>query len=63
MNFHIAAAAEQQSAVADEMNLNLTNVRELVDGSVGVVTELAQTSIDMQHQASDLEAKIDAFKV
>ncbi|MEC6798404.1 methyl-accepting chemotaxis protein [Photobacterium sp. S4TG1] len=63
MNFHIAAAAEQQSAVADEMNVNLTNVRELVDGSVGVVTELAQTSIEMQHQASDLEAKIDTFKV
>ena len=63
MNFHIAAAAEQQSAVADEMNINLTNVRELVDGSVGVVTELAQTSIDMQHQANDLEAKIDIFKV
>lgn len=63
MNFHIAAAAEQQSAVADEMNINLTNVRELVDGSVGVVTELAQTSIDMQHQVNDLEAKIDIFKV
>ncbi|MEC6816429.1 methyl-accepting chemotaxis protein [Photobacterium toruni] len=63
MNFHIAAAAEQQSAVADEMNINLTNVRELVDGSVGVVTELAQTSIAMQHQASDLETKIDTFKV
>ncbi len=63
MNFHIAAAAEQQSTVADEMNINLTNVRGLVDGSVGVVTELAQTSVDMHLQANDLETKINAFKV
>ncbi|KJG09307.1 methyl-accepting chemotaxis protein [Photobacterium kishitanii] len=63
MNFQIAAAAEQQSTVADEMNMNLTNVRELVDGSVGVVTELTQTAVEMHQQASDLEAKIDTFKV
>lgn len=63
MNFHIAAAAEQQSTVTDEMNQNLTNVRELVEGSVYVVTELAQTSVEMHQQASDLETKIDAFKV
>ncbi|PSW31501.1 methyl-accepting chemotaxis protein [Photobacterium phosphoreum] len=63
MNFQIAAAAEQQSTVADEMNLNLTNVRELVDGSVGVVTELAQTAVDMHQQANDLETKIATFNV
>ena len=63
MNFQIAAAAEQQSTVADEMNMNLTNVRELVDSSVGVVTELAQTAVSMHQQANDLEKKIDTFNV
>lgn len=63
MNFHIASAAEQQTAVADEMNQNLTNVRELVEASVTVVTELSETSDTMQAYANDLEGKIQAFKV
>lgn len=63
MNFQIAAAAEQQSTVADEMNINLTNVRELANGSVGVVTELAFTAVDMHQQANDLKNKIATFKV
>lgn len=63
MNFHIASAAEQQTTVADEMNQNLTNVRELVEASVIVVTELSETSDTMQNQANELEGKIQAFNV
>ncbi|OAN19040.1 chemotaxis protein [Photobacterium jeanii] len=63
MNFHIASAAEQQSSVADEMSQNLSNVRELVEASVMVVTELSETSDVMQEQAMDLEKKIQAFNV
>ncbi|KHT65495.1 chemotaxis protein [Photobacterium gaetbulicola] len=63
MNFHIASAAEQQSTVADEMNQNLTNVRELVEASVVVVSELSETSDAMQSHASELEKKIQAFHV
>ncbi|PQJ65983.1 methyl-accepting chemotaxis protein [Photobacterium angustum] len=63
MNFHIATAAEQQTTVADEMNQNLTNVRELVEASVTVVTELAETSDTMHQHANDLETKIKAFQV
>ncbi|MGF1682046.1 methyl-accepting chemotaxis protein [Photobacterium minamisatsumaniensis] len=63
MNFQIASAAEQQSAVADEMNQNLTNVRELVEASVVVVTELSETSDIMQGHATELEDKIQAFTV
>ncbi|MGF1700638.1 methyl-accepting chemotaxis protein [Photobacterium makurazakiensis] len=63
MNFQIASAAEQQSAVADEMNQNLTNVRELVEASVVVVTELSETSDIMQGHATELEDKIKAFTV
>lgn len=63
MNFQIASAAEQQSTVADEMNQNLTNVRELVEASVVVVSELSETSETMQNHATDLEAKIQAFRI
>ena len=63
MNFQIAAAAGQQSNVAEEMNENLNNVRELVEGSVTVMTELLETSEIMQSNAEELDRKITAFRV
>ncbi|MGR5236064.1 methyl-accepting chemotaxis protein [Vibrio alfacsensis] len=63
MNFQIATASGQQSSVAEEMSQNLTNVRELVEGSVVVMTELLETSEMMQTNASELDKKINAFHV
>ncbi|USD60883.1 methyl-accepting chemotaxis protein [Vibrio sp. SCSIO 43140] len=63
MNFQIATAAGQQSSVAEEMNQNLTNVRELVEASVVVVTELLETSEMMQNNAAELDSKIQSFNV
>ncbi|GAK85181.1 N-acetylglucosamine regulated methyl-accepting chemotaxis protein [Vibrio ponticus] len=63
MNFQIATAAGQQSSVAEEMNQNLTNVRELVEASVTVVSELLETSEIMQKNAEELDKKIASFKV
>lgn len=63
MNFQIATAAGQQSSVAEEMNQNLTNVRELVEASVTVVSELLETSELMQNNAEALDRKITVFKV
>ncbi|ANS86386.1 Methyl-accepting chemotaxis serine transducer [Vibrio scophthalmi] len=63
MNFQIATAAGQQSSVAEEMNQNLTNVRELVEASVTVVGELLETSEIMQKNAEELDKKISAFRV
>ncbi|SON48182.1 methyl-accepting chemotaxis protein [Vibrio tapetis] len=63
MNFQIATAAGQQSTVAEEMNQNLTNVRELVEASVVVVTELLETSEMMESNAAELDTKIQSFKV
>ncbi len=63
MNFQIATAAGQQSSVAEEMNQNLTNVRELVEASVTVVGELLETSEIMQNNASELDTKINTFNV
>lgn len=63
MNFHIATAAGQQTSVAEEMNTNLTNVRELVEASVTVISELLETSELMQSNAEELDGKIKQFKV
>lgn len=63
MNFQIATAAGQQSSVAEEMNQNLTNVRELVEASVTVVSELLETSEIMQQNAEELDQKITSFQV
>ncbi len=63
MNFHIASAAEQQAQVANEMNANLSNVRELVEASVTVVTELAETAEMIQKSAEDLDGKVKTFVV
>ncbi|CAE6883827.1 methyl-accepting chemotaxis protein [Vibrio alginolyticus] len=63
MNFQIATASGQQSSVAEEMSKNLTNVRELVEASVVVVTELLETSETMQNNAEELDKKIKSFNV
>ncbi|WP_241823914.1 methyl-accepting chemotaxis protein, partial [Vibrio crassostreae] len=63
MNFQIATAAGQQSSVAEEMSINLTNVRELVEASVVVVGELLETSQLMESNAQELDGKIKQFKV
>ncbi|UTZ36437.1 methyl-accepting chemotaxis protein [Vibrio campbellii] len=63
MNFQIATASGQQSSVAEEMSQNLTNVRELVEASVVVVTELLETSEVMQNNAEELDKKIKSFEV
>ncbi|WP_375751410.1 methyl-accepting chemotaxis protein [Vibrio sp. HN007] len=63
MNFQIATAADQQSSVAEEMNQNLSNVRELVEASVSVISELLETSEMMQSNAEELDTKIRSFKI
>ncbi|EJE4172140.1 methyl-accepting chemotaxis protein [Vibrio parahaemolyticus] len=63
MNFQIATASGQQSSVAEEMSQSLTNVRELVEASVVVVTELLETSEMMQSNAEELDKKIKSFSV
>lgn len=63
MNFQIATAAGQQNSVAEEMNKNISNVRELVEASVMVVGELLETSESMQSNAEELDRKMKMFNV
>lgn len=63
MNFHIATVAEQQASVTYEMNTNLFNVKELMEGSLKVVTELSQTSNSIEGNAATLELTIKEFAI
>ncbi len=61
MNAQISSVAKQQSSVAEEMDDNLINVKELVNGSVIVMTELTETAKEIQDNAEKLEVKMERF--
>lgn len=63
MNFQIASAADQQRNSTEDMDKNLSNVRELVEASVLVVTELLETSEIMQTNAEELDEKLKLFEI
>ena len=47
MNQQIAAAAEQQSAVAEEINRSVTSIRDIADQSATAMDETAASSIQL----------------
>ena len=59
----IAAASEQQSSVAEEMNANLEQVKQVVEGSVVVLRELKDASELVEHHSQTLDTHIQAFKL
>ena len=63
MNRQIAAASEQQSSVAEEMNANLEQVKQVVEGSVVVLRELKDASELVEHHSQTLDNHIQAFKL
>ncbi len=62
-NSQIATASEQQSNVAEEMNVNLSQVKELVEGSVTVLKELNEVAEIISAHAQTMDSSIKAFKV
>ncbi|MFO6424321.1 methyl-accepting chemotaxis protein [Motilimonas sp. KMU-193] len=62
-NSQIATASEQQSNVAEEMNTNLGQVKELVEGSVTVLKELSEVAEIIATHAQSMDSSIKAFKV
>ncbi|WP_421187502.1 methyl-accepting chemotaxis protein [Aeromonas sanarellii] len=63
MNRQIAAASEQQSSVAEEMNANLEQVKQVVEGSVVVLRELKDASELVERHSQTLDGHIQAFKL
>ena len=63
MNLQIASAAEQQSAVAEEVNRNVSAIRGVTETLTGQATESAAISSQLNALASQQMKLMDQFKV
>ena len=63
MSTHIAAAIEEQSQVASEVNKNVVRIRDIAEDASAHSATNAQTSEEVSEQARVLYAAIDKFKV
>lgn len=63
MNLQIASAAEQQSAVAEEVNRNVSAIRSVTETLTGQAAESAQVSSQLNALSSQQMKLIDQFRV
>ncbi|WP_408733479.1 methyl-accepting chemotaxis protein [Pseudomonas sp. LS1212] len=63
MNLQIASAAEQQSAVAEEVNRNVSAIRSVTETLTGQAAESAQVSSQLNALSSRQMKLMDQFRV
>lgn len=63
MNQQIAAAAEQQTAVAEEINRSVINVRDISEQTASASDETASASVELARLGHELEDLVARFKV
>jgi len=63
MNEQIATAAEEQSSVAEEINRNVVNVRDIAENTVNNANQTAQSSAALKNVAAQLQSLVAEFKV
>ncbi|WP_411969653.1 methyl-accepting chemotaxis protein [Pseudomonas sp. p1(2021b)] len=63
MNLQIATASEQQSAVAEEINRSVLNVREVSEQTAAASEETAASSIKLAQLGADLQLLMGKFKL
>ncbi len=63
MNTQIATAIEQQSKVAEEVNMNVVAIRDVADNSFKRAKDNAESSSLISNQAQILRSFIDKYKV
>ena len=63
MNPQIAAAAEQQSAVAEEINRSVLKVRDVSEQTAAASEQTAAASIELARLGTDLQQYVGKFKV
>ncbi|NUT78345.1 methyl-accepting chemotaxis protein [Pseudomonas sp. C1C7] len=63
MNLQIASAAEQQSAVAEEVNRNVSAIRTVTETLTGQATESAQISSQLNQLTTQQMKLMDQFRV
>ncbi len=62
MNAQIASAAEEQSAVSEEIATNIAAIASTSDAAVRTARELCQTSLSINDSAERLRAQLKRFK-
>lgn len=63
MNNQIASAAEEQSAVAEDINRNVTNIGQVAQDVAGGAEEASQASAGLTRLAEQQRRLINQFKV
>ncbi len=63
MNTQIASAVEEQSAVAEELNKNISNISRIAEMSAEGSHQTAMASEEIRHLADELESLVGRFKV
>lgn len=63
MNTQIATAAEEQSAVAEEIDRNVTNISHIADTTSEGAKQTAQISEELVRLAAELERQVSRFKL
>ncbi|RMU48931.1 hypothetical protein ALP29_200980 [Pseudomonas syringae pv. avii] len=63
MSQQISAAAEQQSAVTDEINRSVLSVRDIADQSASATEQSAASTVELARLGSDLQSMVARFKI
>ena len=63
MNLQIATAAEEQSAVAEEINRSILSVRDIAEQTAQASDETARSSVGMAKLSSQLQQQIAQFRL
>lgn len=63
MNVHIAGAAEQQSAVTEEINSNITRISHIADTTSSGATQTMHSSEDLLRLTAELRRLVSQFKL
>jgi len=63
MSMLIATAAEEHTAVAEEINGSVLSVRETADQSATASAEIAASSVEMAQLGGELQSLVRRFKV
>ncbi|MDH5185082.1 MAG: methyl-accepting chemotaxis protein, partial [Gammaproteobacteria bacterium] len=63
MNHLIASSAEEQNAVADEINRNVTVISDIANETADGSNHVASASEQLAHLATELQAQVTQFKL
>ncbi len=63
MNTQIATAAEEQSLVADEINKNVLNIKQIAEDATANADQLSSAGVSLAELARELSGMVATFKV